>query len=75
MATGVAKEAANTWIGMNNFTHAFTGWGNYVEPYQPANKTQEASMNVTGDVAFFAGLLTGKAQVGGVAVAEDETLP
>jgi hypothetical protein len=72
-AIGVAKETANVWTGMNNFTHAFTGWGEHIEPFKPANKTQEVSMNITGDVAMFGALLTGRAQVGGVAIAEGES--
>jgi RHS repeat-associated protein len=62
IVTGVGKEGANVWIGMKNITHVFTGWGEYRETFKPTNKVQEASMNVTGDVAIFGGLLTGRAQ-------------
>jgi RHS repeat-associated protein len=68
---GIAKEAANTWIGMGNVTRAFSGQSP-LPGYAPSNKTQEVSMVVTADVALFAGLLGGKPQVGGVALAEAE---
>jgi hypothetical protein len=49
------------------------GNAKHVEPYRPFNKTQEAAMVVTGDVFLFGGLLSGRTQIGGVAVAEAET--
>lgn len=70
---GVAKEAANIWIGMGNTTTAFTGWGKQHALFKESNRTQAAAMDVTADVAFIGAFLsTGKAQVGGVAIADAE---
>jgi RHS repeat-associated protein len=71
---GVIMEIANIGLGINNLMADFKiGNAKHVQLFEPANKTQEAAMKVTGDVLFFAGLLTGRAQVGGVAIAEGET--
>jgi hypothetical protein len=69
IGAGALKEAANTYIGVGNFTKSYIG-GEYTELYQPTNKTQEFTMNTVATVALFAGLMTGKASVGGVAVAD-----
>lgn len=70
---GAAKAIANVGIGMNNLTHAFTGKGNHIEPFQPSNVAQEVGMVITERVTFFGGLIGGRAQVGGVLVAETKT--
>jgi RHS repeat-associated protein len=72
IGTGALKTAANTWIGMGNFTKAFIG-GTPTEPYRPTNMRQAVTMAVVEDASFFAGLLSGRASVGGVAIAEGQT--
>ena len=69
---GLSKTAANMWIGMGNFSKEFLG-GNPTEPYRPNNLTQAVTMVVAEDVSFFAGLLVGRPNVGGVAIAETQT--
>ena len=69
---GEAKAAANIFLGMGNVTAAFTG-GEPTALYTPSNKTQAVMMIVTDRVALFAGLSSGRPQVGGVAVAETNT--
>ena len=63
---------ANLGISTANFSKAFLG-GTPDEPYLPANKSQGVGMIVVERVTFFAGLLTGRANVGGVAIAESNT--
>jgi RHS repeat-associated protein len=71
---GLLKTAANTWLGMNNSMAAFNALGaEPVEPYQPTNTTQAVTMVIAERVTFFAGFLTGRANVGGVAIAEAKT--
>ena len=72
VAIGVGKEIGNIGFGMSNFM-ADRGLGKHIEPYKADNFTQGAAMVVTGDVAFFGGLIAGKPQVGGVAIAEGES--
>ena len=72
VAIGALKAAANLGISTANFSKAFLG-GTPDEPYLPTNKTQGVSMIVVEKATFFVGLLTGRANVGGVAIAESQT--
>ena len=69
---GAGKAVANLGISTANFSKAFLG-GTPDESYLPANKTQGVAMIVVERVTFFAGLLTGRANVGGVVIAESQT--
>ena len=74
IVTGIGKGVANIAIGINNLMADFKAAGaEHVQTYEGANRTQQAALRVTEDVTFFVGLLGGKAQVGGVAVAESNT--
>jgi len=70
---GGVKAVANIGIGMNNVMADF-GAGNakHVEPFKADNLAQAVGMVVTEDVSLIGGLLGGRAQVGGVAIAEAE---
>jgi hypothetical protein len=59
---------ANIGIGMNN---SVVG-AKPVEPYRAGNMTQGMAMVVTEDLTIFGPLLGGRAQVGGVAIADAE---
>ena len=72
VVVGADKTVANTWIAMGNFTKAFVG-GIPTEPFRPTNTTQAVTMVITEDVSFFAGVLIGRANVGGVAISESQT--
>jgi hypothetical protein len=70
--TGIAKEAANIWIGMGNVTAGFMG-GKQHALFKESNRTQAVAMDVTADVALISAFLpTGKPQIGGVAIADAE---
>ena len=71
---GVLKAVVNIGIGMNNVVAHFGGANaKHIEPYQPDNLAQAVGMVITEDVTFFGALLGGRAQVGGVAIAEGQT--
>ena len=71
---GAAKAVGNIFIGMNNVVADRGVPGtNRVEPFKADNGWQAAGMIITADGSFFAGLAGGRAQVGGVLVAEAET--
>jgi RHS repeat-associated protein len=71
---GGAKALANIGIGMNNVLADF-GAGNarHIEPYKADNFAQAVGMVITNDVSIFGALLGGRAQIGGVAIADAET--
>jgi RHS repeat-associated protein len=70
--TGVGKSIANIVTGMANTTAMFTH-GSFTEPFAPTNNAQAVSMLLTDRGAFFGSLATGRAQVGGVVIAETES--
>jgi hypothetical protein len=67
VAKGVGKGIANVGIGINNLMAAYKVAGaKYVAPYEGDNKTQQAALVATEDITLFAGLIGGRAQVGGL---------
>jgi RHS repeat-associated protein len=71
---GGAKALGNILIGMNNVSADFGIPGTkHIEPYKADNFAQAVGMVVTNDVSIFGALLGGRAQIGGVAIADGET--
>lgn len=74
VVTGAGKEVGNLFIGMGNGgAIAFGDPGAMKAFWRPANKYEEAAMDTTFTLLLFGGGMRGKAQVGGVAVAEGES--